>query len=238
MNEEMEIVENVPETNGDPEEGHNDQLVENIRKILLEKIDPLPFTLSGQHPDKFNSSDPTTSFRKASFADIPTYSPAASIAESCSNCHQNQHGMQATDSLSSPQSVSKEQFSDALKHLEIYEDLTNQLHRYTSLLENAEKQQYSVGSSTYEKVRNEYAEKQSSLLKQREEQKALLQREIKKLLQGQSQLGEVCEEKEDQIEEIAFRLTVSSVKTKSSQIGTSFSRSCSRIQRIWRKLAR
>ena len=113
------------------------------------------------------------------------------------------------NSPSLSKSVSKEsKFADTLKHLEIYENLRHQLDRYTTLLENAEKHQYSVRPRTYEKVWNEYAEKQSSLKKDREEQSALLQKEIQGFLQEQSRLKEVCQEQEDRIEEITFRVTV------------------------------
>jgi hypothetical protein len=244
MNKEEKMVRNDSETKRVPRKGHNDQLAENIRKILLEKKDPLPPILSGRHPDEFNSSESTPSFRKTSFADIPTDSPAPVLPESCSNHYQNQHRKQATGSLRSPQSVSKEQKSlDVLKHLEIYEDLSYQLDRYTTLLEDAEKQQYSVGSSTYEKVRNEYSEKQSSLNKEREEQKALLQREIEELLKKQTQLRQVCEEQEDRIEEIAFRVTVGEfgedeIVSESSRLQQELLKNSTDLEEISRILSR
>jgi len=107
------------------------------------------------------------------------------------------------------QSVSKaSKFADALMHLEIYGDLSHQLDRHITLLENAEKHQYSVRPGTYEKVRNEYAKKQSSLQKEREEQGVLLQKKIQGFLQEQTRLKEVCQEEEDRVEEITFRVSV------------------------------
>jgi len=106
------------------------------------------------------------------------------------------------------QSVSENtKLVDAFKHLEIHEDLSEQLDRYSTLLENAEKHQYSVRPSTYERVRNEYAGKQSSLKKAREEQSALLQKEMQGFLHEQIRLEEVCETQEDRIAEITFRVT-------------------------------
>jgi chromosome segregation ATPase len=113
------------------------------------------------------------------------------------------------DSATLSQTVSREsRFSDTLDQLETYEDLSHQLDRYTTLLENAERHRYSVRPGTYEKVRDEYAEKQSSLKKSREEQGVLLQKEIQRFLQEQSHLRAVCDEQEDRMEEIAFRVSV------------------------------
>ena len=208
MKKEKKIVRNNSERKREPQ-GHNAQLAEHIKKILLGTKDPLPIVLSGQHPEKFNSSDLMPSFRKTSCIDIPAYFPFPLLPESCSNRYQNRWREQTMDFPSLSQSVSKEsKFADTLKHLEIYEDLSHQLDRYTTLLENAEKHQYSVRPRTYEKVWNEYAEKQSSLKKDREEQSALLQKGIQGFLQEQSRLKEVCQEQEDRIEEITFRVTV------------------------------
>jgi hypothetical protein len=107
------------------------------------------------------------------------------------------------------QSVSKaSKFSEALMHLETYGDMSRQLDRYITLLENAERHQRSVRPRTYEKVRNEYAKKKSSLQKARDEQCVLLQKKIQGFLQEQTRLEEVCKEKEDRIEEITFRVSV------------------------------
>jgi len=123
-----------------------------------------------------------------------------------------QHSDKCNASEDSPglaQSVSKtSKFADDLENLVIYEDLSHRLDRYITLLENAEKHQYSVRPRTYEKVRNEYSEKLSSLKKDREEQSVLLQKKIQGLLQEQNRLKEVCEEKEDRIEEITLRVSV------------------------------
>jgi hypothetical protein len=173
MNKEKEIVPNNSQSKNKLQKGHDAQLAEHINKIFLGIKDPLPIVLSGQHPEKLNTSD-----------DFPSLA----------------------------QSVSKaSKFADALMHLEIYGDLSHQLDRYITLLENAEKHQYSIRPRTYEKVRNEYAEKQSSLKKDREEQSVLLQKKIQGFLQEQTRLKEVCEEQEDRIEEITFRVSVGEV---------------------------
>jgi hypothetical protein len=113
------------------------------------------------------------------------------------------------DSPGLAQSDSKaSKFSDTLMHLEIYGDLSHQLDRYFTLLENAEKHQSSVGPRTYEKVRTEYAKKHSSLQKDREERGVLLQKKIQEFLQEQTRLREVCKEEEDRVEEITFRMSV------------------------------
>jgi len=211
MKEEKKIVRNGSERKKEPQKGHSAQLEERIKKILLGIKAPLPLvpSVSGQHPDGFNSSYIFPSFRKTSCIDIPADSSVPLRPESCSNPYQNQWRDQAMESPSLSQSVSrKTKFADTLKQLEIYEDVREQLDRYTTLLENADKHQYSVRPRTYEKVRNEYAGKQSSLKKDQEEQSSLLQKEIQGFLQEQSRLEEVCEIQEDRIEEITFRVTV------------------------------
>ena len=210
MKKEKKIVRNDSERKKEPQKGHNAQLEERIKKILIGTKTPLPLdsSVSGQHPDEFNSSDLFPSFRKTSRIDIPAHSPVSLLPESCSNGYQNQRRNRAMESPSLSQPVSrKTKFADTLKNLEIYEDLSEQLDLYTTLLENADKHQYSVRPSTYKKVRNEYAGKQSSLKKDREEQSALLQKELQGFLQQQSRLEEGCERQEDRIEEITFRVT-------------------------------
>ena len=199
MNKEKNTVPNDSESKKKPQKADDAQLAEHINKILLGRKDPLPIALSGQHLDKSSTSR----------IDIPSYSPVPLPTESCSDRYEKQRIEQTVDSAGPSQTVSKKsRFSDALEHIEAYEDLNHQLDRYTMLLENAGKHQSSVRPGTYERIRREYGEKQSSLKKSREEQSVLLQKEIQRFLQEQSRLEKVCAEQKDRIEEIAFRVSV------------------------------
>ncbi len=199
MNEEKNIVPNSSGRKKKPQKGDDAQLAEHINKILLGRKDPLPIALSDRHPDRPNTSR----------IDIPAFSPVPLLTESRSNRLEKQRRGQTVDSAGPSQTVSKEsRVSDTLEHIETYEDLNHQLDRYTKLLENAEKHQYSVRPGTYERVRSEYSEKRSSLKKRREEQSVLLQKELQRFLQEQSRLKKICVEQKDRIEEIAFRVSV------------------------------
>jgi hypothetical protein len=210
MNSDKNIVPKDSERKRQPKRGRDARLEERIRGILSGIKAPLPAVLSpgGQHPDEFNASDPSPSFRKTSQIESPAHSPPPSLPESRPSLCQTQRKDREVQSPVPSRSVSRDtKLADTLKAFEIHEGLTQQLDRYGTLLQKAKKHQYSVRPSTYERVRKEYTERQSSLRKAREEQGALLQKELQGFLQEKIRLEELCERLEDRMEEITFRVT-------------------------------
>lgn len=98
--------------------------------------------------------------------------------------------------------------SDIQGHLEAYEKLTRECRRYALLKENVEKERKTVQLQIYEKVKAEYEEKLAAVEKDLRKQEALLQEQIRELLERRADLDKLCRKDNERLEEIDFRTRV------------------------------
>ena len=98
--------------------------------------------------------------------------------------------------------------SEILGHLDAYEKLTRETRRYASLKANVEKERQTVQLQIYQKVKAEYEEKMAAVEKDLKKHEALLQDQIRELLERRADLDKLCRKNNERLEEIDFRTRV------------------------------